>query len=71
MASRPTHLVCLFLVTAGQNDENLGADEEQIVEFVYLLYDLTNNKVGLYPHAFPCLKTSKLSSTNIVHSLLK
>ena len=48
MSNRPTHLVCLFLVTAGQHDEHLGADEEQIVEFVYLLYDLTNNKVGSY-----------------------
>jgi len=46
MSPRSNHLVCLFLVTAGQNDENLGVDEEQIVEVVYLLYDVTNNKVG-------------------------
>jgi len=39
-----SHLVCLFCVTAGQNGENLGSDEEQIVLFVYLLYDVTNNK---------------------------
>lgn len=45
MAS-PTHIVCAFCVTAGQNGENLGSDEEQIVQFVYLLYDLANNKVG-------------------------
>jgi len=41
-----SHLVCLFCVTAGQNGENLGSDEEQIVLFVYLLYDIANNKVG-------------------------
>jgi len=42
-----SHLVCLFCVTAGQNGENLGSDEEQIVLFVYLLYDVANNKVRL------------------------
>ena len=41
-----SHLVCLFCVTAGQNGENLGSDEEQIVLFVYLLYDIANNKVS-------------------------
>lgn len=40
-----SHLVCMFCVTAGQNGENLGSDEEQIVLFVYLLYDVANNKV--------------------------
>ena len=44
-ATTCSHLVCLFCVTAGQNGENLGSDEEQIVLFVYLLYDVTNNKV--------------------------
>jgi len=43
-----SHLVCLFCVTAGQNGENLGSDEEQIVLFVYLLHDIANNKVGVY-----------------------
>lgn len=42
-----SHLVCLFCVTAGQNGENLGSDEEQIVLFVYLLYDVANNKVPM------------------------
>ena len=41
-----SHLVALFVTTAGQNGESLGSDEEQIVSFVYLLYDVTNNKVG-------------------------
>ena len=45
MTTTTTHLVCLFCVTAGQNGENLGSDEEQIVLFVYLLYDIANNKV--------------------------
>lgn len=48
----PSHVVCLFCVTAGQNGENLGSDEEQIVQFVYLLYDLTNNKVVTLQHHF-------------------
>lgn len=41
-----SHLVVLFCTTAGQNAENLGSDEEQIVSLVYLLYDIANNKVG-------------------------
>jgi len=45
MTATTSHLVCLFCVTAGQNGENLGSDEEQIVLFVYLLYDIANNKV--------------------------
>ncbi|ELT87306.1 hypothetical protein CAPTEDRAFT_189098 [Capitella teleta] len=44
MAAAASHLVVLFCATAGQNGENLGSDEEQIVLFVYLLYDLANNK---------------------------
>ncbi|KAK2190891.1 hypothetical protein NP493_65g02011 [Ridgeia piscesae] len=42
----PSHVVILFCATAGQNGENLGSDEEQIVLFVYLLYDVINNKVN-------------------------
>ena len=42
----PSHLVVLFCVSAGKNGEELGSDEEQIVYLVYLLYDVTNNKVG-------------------------
>ena len=45
MSRTESHLICLFCVTAGQNGENLGADEQQIVEIVYLLYDIANNKV--------------------------
>lgn len=52
-----SHLVCLFCVTAGQNGENLGSDEEQIVSFVYLLYDISNNKVS-YGTAYSLLRLS-------------
>ena len=45
MAGASSHLVVLYCVSAGQNAENLGSDEEQIVLFVYLLYDVHNNKV--------------------------
>lgn len=41
-----SHLAVIFFATAGQNQENLGSDEEQIVLCVYLLYDVTNNKVS-------------------------
>ena len=41
----PSHLVIVFVATAGQNGENLGSDEAQIVLFVYLLYDVSKNKV--------------------------
>jgi len=40
-----SHVVCLFVVTSGQNDESLGCDEEQIVVFAYTLIDVANNKV--------------------------
>lgn len=40
-----SYLVVLFCATAGKNGEDLGVDEEQIVLFVYLLYDVPNNKV--------------------------
>ncbi len=41
----PTHLLVLYLVTAGKNGEKLGTDEEQIVLLSYLLYDVANKKV--------------------------
>ena len=41
----PSHLVIVFVATAGQNGENLGSDEAQIVLFVYLLNDVSQNKV--------------------------
>jgi len=47
MASNPSHLVCLFLVTSGQNGEQLGCDEEPIVVLAYALYDIANNKASI------------------------
>ncbi|XP_055892353.1 epithelial splicing regulatory protein 1-like isoform X1 [Biomphalaria glabrata] len=44
MAALP-HIVCFFVTTAGKNGDELGSDEEQIVQVVYLLYDQNNNKV--------------------------
>ena len=44
MAALP-HLVSFFVSTAGKNGDELGSDEEQIVQIVYLLYDQNNNKV--------------------------
>ena len=41
----PSYLVVLFQATGGKSGEDLGSDEEQICIFVYLLYDVTNNKV--------------------------
>ncbi|KAK3607377.1 hypothetical protein CHS0354_022538 [Potamilus streckersoni] len=40
-----TYKVVLFCASAGKNGEDLGVDEEQIVLFVYLLFDIPNNKV--------------------------
>jgi len=46
MAGCPSHIVCLFVATSGQNGESLGCDEEQIVVFAYALMDVANNKVS-------------------------
>ena len=43
----PSHIIIVFVATAGQNGENLGSDEAQIVLFVYLLFDVANNKVRI------------------------
>lgn len=45
MATSNSHLLIFFCATAGKNGEELGNDEEQIVLFVYLLYDVSNCKV--------------------------
>lgn len=41
-----SHLLALFCATTGKNCEDLGVDEEQIVLLVYLLFDVSNNKVS-------------------------
>ena len=45
--SEPTmsHLLLFHVTTAGQNGENLGSDEAQIIQLSYMLYDVGANKV--------------------------
>ncbi|XP_046418613.1 RNA-binding protein fusilli isoform X1 [Neodiprion virginianus] len=46
MAGRgPTHLVALYVATAGQQGNALGSDEEEITLLVYVLIDALQNKV--------------------------
>ena len=52
-----SHLVCLFCVSAGQNGESLGTDEEQIIEIDCLVFDIARNKVSSW------WDVSKLSPT--------
>ena len=47
MGSGRKYLVLLHLVSAGENGEGLGSDEQEIVLVVYLVLDVINNKVGL------------------------
>lgn len=35
----------LFCVTSGQNGENLGCDEQEIISLCYLIFDIKNLKV--------------------------
>ena len=64
-----SHLLIYFCASAGKNGEDLGLDEEQIVLFVYLLFDVTNCKVSIQLHfylvvsythciVYKCLRTS-------------
>lgn len=41
-----SHLLICFCATAGKNGEEIGVDEQQIVLFVSLLFDVTNCKVS-------------------------
>ena len=36
----------IFCITSGQNGENLGSDEQEIIGIGYLLYDVNTMKVG-------------------------
>lgn len=45
MTGPPTHLTVFYAATAGKQGEELGSDESQIVNLVYLLFDVLNNKV--------------------------
>ncbi|XP_046354450.1 epithelial splicing regulatory protein 1-like isoform X1 [Haliotis cracherodii] len=57
------YLVALFCASAGKNGEELGSDEEQIVLFVYLLFDVTNNKVIAVQHHYVKPQPNELSET--------
>jgi len=50
MAGPPTHLTVFYAATAGKQGEELGADESQLVNLVYLLFDLLNSKVSFQLH---------------------
>ncbi|XP_045194207.1 epithelial splicing regulatory protein 1-like isoform X2 [Mercenaria mercenaria] len=60
-----SYLVVLFCASAGKNGEELGVDEEQIVLFVYLLYDLPNNKVVAVQQHYCRPTPNELSETVI------
>jgi len=43
--------LCLFhLITAGLLDENLGSDEQEIIEMIYLIIDVDEKKVCLFDY---------------------
>lgn len=46
MSGTPRHLTLLFCATAGKQGEDIGTDECQLVQIVYLIYDVLNNKVS-------------------------
>lgn len=46
-AMGPTHLVALYVATAGQQGNALGTDEERITLLVYVLIDALQNKVSI------------------------
>ncbi|KAK6178533.1 hypothetical protein SNE40_013306 [Patella caerulea] len=58
-----SYLVALFCASAGKNGEELGSDEEQIILFVYLLYDVTNNKVVALQQHYVKPQPNELSET--------
>ena len=43
----PTHLVALYVATAGLQGNALGTDEEEITYLAYVLIDALQNKVNL------------------------
>lgn len=58
-----SYLVALFCASAGKNGEELGVDEEQIILFVYLLFDVPNNKVIAVQHHYVRPTPNELSET--------
>ncbi|GAB1600064.1 epithelial splicing regulatory protein 1-like isoform X4 [Argonauta hians] len=58
-----SHILVLFCATTGKNNEELGVDEEQIVLLVYLLFDVTNNKVVALQQHFVKPQPNEISET--------
>lgn len=58
-----SHLLALFCATTGKNCEDLGVDEEQIVLLVYLLFDVSNNKVIALQHHYVKPQPNEISET--------
>ncbi|KOC70032.1 RNA-binding protein fusilli [Habropoda laboriosa] len=53
-ARGPTHLVALYVATAGLQGNALGSDEEEITLLVYVLIDVLQNKVKLGENKNKC-----------------
>ena len=45
------YLVIFYGVSAGQNGENLGADEEDLVRLVFLVFNREENQVSCHTSA--------------------
>jgi hypothetical protein len=44
--------LCLFhVITAGLLDENIGSDEQEIIEMIYLIIDVDQKKVCLLDYS--------------------
>ena len=53
MGNSPKRYLCLFhLITAGLLDENIGSDEQEIIEMIYLIIDLDQIKVDFSDYSF-------------------
>lgn len=48
----PQYLCCLYLATAGQQGNNLGSDEEEIVLLIYVIIDVAQNEVSIQNYLF-------------------
>ncbi|XP_013391159.1 epithelial splicing regulatory protein 2 isoform X2 [Lingula anatina] len=57
------YLVVIFCATAGKQGEELGTDEEQIVLIVYLLLDISNNRVVSLQHQYVRPQVDDISET--------
>ena len=63
MQENERHLVLCQVVSAGQNGQELGGDEEQIVYLLFAILDVQQNKVRT--KSFRCQITVKFASDEI------